>query len=213
VNVLFDLDGTLTDPAQGIVACIEHAMATLNAPIPPQTDLTQFIGPPLRDSFCELLATTHEDQRIGLAVAAYRERFGSVGIFENAVYDGVPRALKELSSRHIRLYVATSKPLTYAERILEHFGLARHFQHVFGSEMDGTRSNKGDLIAHALSVAGLRPEHTVMVGDRRHDVVGALRNGVFPAGVLWGYGSRQELADAGAKQLIHKPEDLSQLVA
>jgi phosphoglycolate phosphatase len=213
LNVLLDLDGTLTDPAQGIVACIEHALASLHEPVPADTDLTKFIGPPLRDTFCELLSTTDDDKRIDKAVAAYRERFGAIGMFENVVYDGIPSALQELSARNAKLYVATSKPLVYAQRILENFGLVAYFRGVFGSELDGARSNKGELIAHILAVSGLRAEQTVMVGDRRHDIVGALKNRVFPAGVLWGYGSWRELTDAGAKKLIHQPDSLSQLVA
>jgi len=134
-------------------------------------------------------------------------------MFENAVYDGIPSALEQLSSRSVDLYVATSKPLVYAQRILEHFGLAGYFRGFFGSELDGTRSNKGELIAHLLSVSGLRAEQTVMVGDRRHDIAGALQNHVFPVGVLWGYGSRKELTDAGARMLLHQPAALSQLVA
>lgn len=213
MNVLLDLDGTLTDPAQGIVACIEHALSELHEPVPPRANLARFIGPPLRDTFCELLSTTADDERVGAAVAAYRDRFGTIGMFENVVYDGIPSALEQLCSRNADLYVATSKPLVYAKRILEHFGLAGYFRGIFGSELDGTRSNKGELIAYLLSMAGLRVERTVMVGDRRHDIAGALQNHVFPVGVLWGYGSQEELTGAGARMLLHQPAALSQLVA
>jgi phosphoglycolate phosphatase len=212
INVLFDLDGTLTDPRQGIVGCMRHALSVLREPIPAEGDLEKFIGPPLRDAFCELLATTPEDERIAAAVTAYRDRFSAEGMFENAVYEGIPQVLSALSSRNAQLFVATSKPHVYAKRILEHFELAQYFRGVYGSELDGRLSNKGELIGHVLAAASLRARDTVMVGDRLHDVMGALQNKVLPVGVLWGYGSREELTAAGAKQLFENPAELARLV-
>lgn len=133
-------------------------------------------------------------------------------MFENAVYDGIPDVLAELTSRKVSLFVATSKPHVYARRILEHFGLAEFFRGIYGSELDGTRSSKGELIAHVVSVARLRAAETCMVGDRHHDITGALHSGVLPVGVLWGYGSRSELAEAGAARLIEEPRELGRLV-
>jgi phosphoglycolate phosphatase len=171
----------------------------------------KFIGPPLRDSFRELLATTADDERVDAAIAFYRDRFASQGMFENRVYEGIPRALTGLLSRGAALFVATSKPRVYALRILEHFGLSGCFREIYGSELDGLRSEKSDLIAHVLSEARLRAEDTFMVGDRHHDIAGALRTSVFPVGVLWGYGSREELTEAGARRLIENPGELLQL--
>jgi phosphoglycolate phosphatase len=208
VNVLFDLDGTLTDPRDGIVACIKHGLASLGEPSPSDMELERYIGPPLHETFTKLL---RGDGRVDAAVKAYRERFSAVGMFENVVYPGIPEVLESLGARGAELYVATSKPQVFAERILDHYGLSRHFKAVFGSELNGARSNKGELIGHLLMVAGLSAADTVMVGDREHDVHGARRNGVSAVGVLWGYGSREELAAAGAEQIFEQPSDLSGL--
>jgi phosphoglycolate phosphatase len=210
VNVLFDLDGTLTDPREGIVACIQHALASLLRPVPDESALLKFIGPPLRDCFRELLGS---DDGVEAAVAAYRDRFRAVGMLENAVYEGIPEALATLRTRGARLYVATSKPRVFAERILEHFDLAKHFTATYGSELDGTRSDKRELIAHVLAESRLSPHSTVMVGDRSHDVLGARANAVLPVGVLWGYGSREELTAAGAERLCVDPSELERIVA
>lgn len=212
MNVLFDLDGTLTDPKEGIVTCIRHALAALDEPAPADPRLERFIGPPLRDCFRELLTDNHAEA-VEAAVAAYRDRFASQGLFENAVYAGVPEALDSLAQRGARLFVATSKPRVYAERIIEHFGLASRFEAVFGSELDGRLSDKSELIAHAISAARLRPGDTTMVGDRRYDIVGAIRNGVVATGVLWGYGTREELVAAGAARCFAAPEELGALTA
>jgi phosphoglycolate phosphatase len=172
----------------------------------------RFIGPPLRDAFAELLRTESDSDSVETAVAIYRERYTTVGLFENAVYEDIPRAVALLSERGARLFVATSKPTVYAERIVEHFEIARYFDRVYGSELDGRLSDKGELIAHALSASSLSSADTIMVGDRRHDVLGALKNHVLPVGVLWGYGSRQELVTAGAEKLMKEPNELSELV-
>jgi phosphoglycolate phosphatase len=211
VNLLFDLDGTLTNPRQGIVACIQHALATLNHPVPSGSYLERFIGPPLRDSFIELLPAPDSDA-IEAAVHAYRERYTRLGMFENKVYDEIPSVLRALSGSGARLFVVTSKPRVYAERILEYFGLAELFEAIYGSELSGALSEKPELIEYALLTSALSAADTVMVGDRRHDVIGAIKNQVFPVGVLWGYGSRAELDAAGAKRLLEEPPELAQLV-
>ena len=211
MNVLLDLDGTLTNPEQGIVGCIRHALVELDHPIPQGIDLTHYIGPPLADTFREILAT-NDVGHVDAAITAYRARFGTVGLFENEVYDGIPNALEALVASNARLFLATSKPRVYAARIVEHFGLAQFFTELHGSELDGTRTNKAELIAHIMRVEGLAAEETVMIGDRRHDVAGALANGVRPLGVLWGFGTREELLAAGATELLEKPADLRRLV-
>lgn len=212
MNVLVDLDGTLTDPAPGIIGCIRHALSAMGRAAPEDAALRRYIGPPLQESFREILGTG-DAAHIGTAIGHYRERFTKQGMFENAVYPGIPAALEELKVLGAALYVATSKPLVYSERIVQHFGLDRYFNAVYGSELDGTRSGKAELIAHVLKAESLSPATTCMVGDRLHDVVGAKANGVRPIGVLWGYGSRDELLAAGAAVLCEEPALLSRLVA
>jgi len=208
MNLLFDLDGTLTDSRPGIVACIRHALERCGVASPTDERLQACIGPPLRHSFAQMLVANVDDACVGHAIAAYRERFSTIGMFENAVYEHIPAVLDDLLRRGARLYVATSKPQIYAERILEHFGLANRFIAIFGSGLDGTRENKGELVAHAVKSAALEPGETVMFGDRLHDMHGAIANDVYPAGVLWGYGSDEELRAAGAKTLLSAPIDI-----
>lgn len=156
--------------------------------------------------------TDQGDDHVEAAVSAYRDRFTAVCMFENSVFAGIPESLARMSARGARLFVATSKPQVFAEQILDHFELAQHFDAIHGSELDGRRSDKSELIAHVLHAEGLSAANTVMVGDRRHDVIGALMNRVFPTGVLWGYGSAEELTSAGAKRLFKAPADLIRFV-
>src|SRR5262245_12421661 len=204
VNVLFDLDGTLTDPRESIVPCLKHALRRLERNCPADSELSRFIGPPLQESFGALLHST-DPKDINSAVTLYRQRFSSTGIFENSVYPGIHSALTTLRGSGAALFVATSKPQVFAKRIVEHFGLMYYFRAVYGSELDGTRSNKSDLIAHVLKSESLSAHATAMVGDRAHDIVGARAHGVFPIGVLWGYGSYNELTTAGATTLCAQP--------
>jgi len=211
LNILFDLDGTLTDPRDGIVRCIQYALKRLGLEPRSEEELVQFIGPPLRESFCELLNTTDE-AALARAVNVYRERYSTIGLLENALYAGIPEALSALRERGDALFVATSKPELYAQQILEHFGLAGYFRSIWGCELDGTRADKGDLIAHLLEQEKLSSRDTVMVGDRVHDAVGARANAVVPVGVLWGYGDEQELVNAQCRVLLRTPAELAQLV-
>ena len=210
VNILFDLDGTLTDPRDGIVRCIQYALGRLS--LEPRTDaeLLHYIGPPLRESFGELLNTT-DCSAIDRAVGIYRERYSTLGLLENEVYAGIPEALTALSARGDILFVATSKPEIYAQQILEHFALAGYFRRIRGCELDGTRADKGELIAHLVTNEKLKPTETVMIGDRLHDAVGARANGVAPIGVLWGYGDEAELIAAQCKMLVRTPAELPRL--
>lgn len=196
-SLLFDLDGTLTDPREGIVGCIRHALQCLGCAVPPDAELDRCIGPPLRESFCRLASGALADA----AVEHYRERFRASGMFENHVYPGVPEALTALCAVGWQLLVVTSKPAVFAEQIVRHFDLARYFSAIYGSELSGVRSDKGELIAHVLATEGIAPEHALMIGDRSHDIVGARKNGLRSAGVLWGYGTREELTEAGADRL------------
>ena len=205
--VMFDLDGTLTDPKPGITRCIQHALRALGCVPPSEDDLEWCIGPPLQESFARLLPSP-DDILVTQAIAHYRERFSTIGLFENAVYAGVSEALTTLRSRGYRTYVATSKPRVFALRILEHFGIAALFDSIHGSELDGTRSNKGDLIAHLLATEGLDAAQVLMVGDREHDVIGGTKNGVRCIGVTYGYGTASELTKHGAARLASDPQQV-----
>jgi len=200
MQLLFDLDGTLTDPGLGITRCLAHALEQLGRPAPGRAELERFIGPPLQQNFAELLDTTDEGL-IGEAIARYRDRFGEVGLFENEVYPGIPELLDELGAAGHELRVVTSKPTVYAARITAHFGLDGHFAEVHGSEMSGRRTDKAELLGHLLDTEPLAREDCVMIGDRSHDVRGARANGLRNIGVLWGYGSPDELKEAGADHL------------
>jgi phosphoglycolate phosphatase len=201
--IYFDLDGTLTDPKPGITRCIQYALQRLDHPtIPTADELTWCIGPPLRSSFVTLLGG---DQSADRAVALYRERFSDIGLYENGVYDGIDEVLTALRASGHRLFVATSKAHVYAERIIDHFGLRGHFERVFGAELDGTRADKSHLLEYALKEVAVDPAKTLMIGDRRHDMVGAKNNGMKGIGVLYGYGSRDELLEAGAHHVCATP--------
>ena len=203
--LLFDLDGTLTDPREGITRSIAHALQRMGLEPPPLDSLTFAIGPSLRGSLAQLMAC--EDRaRIEQALAHYRERFADVGLFENAVYPGIAEALHGL--RGPRLFVATSKPQVYAERIVRHFGLDIHFVAIHGCELDGTREDKRDLLAHLLETHGISARDAVMIGDRGVDMRAGRHHGMRALGVRWGYGSEAELLEAGAHALCDSPAQL-----
>ena len=203
-SVLFDLDGTLTDPRIGITRCIQHALESLDRFAPEEGELLWCIGPPLQASFARLLGT--EDQGLlNSAIARYRERFSTIGLYENTVYAGIPEMLAALRSEGYRTYVATSKPGVFASRILDHFQISMLFDGIHGSELDGTRVDKGELIAHLLAVEGLEAQDAIMVGDREHDMVGGAQCGVRCLGVTYGYGSEMELLAHGASRLAGDP--------
>ena len=165
------------------------------------------IGPPLRNSFATLLASD-DIILVEEALSIYRERFGSVGLFENEVYEGIPETLKALQEIGHTLYVATSKPTVYAERIIDHFGLRQRFTVVYGSELDGTRSDKASLIAHILQNESIDSSEASMIGDREYDIIGAKANGVRGFGVLWGYGTKDVLEASGAHACLRDPREL-----
>jgi len=200
--IYFDLDGTLTDPKVGITRSIRYALIRLDHAPPPEDELTWCIGPPLRASFLTMLG---RDDLADRAVTLYRERFGDIGIYENSVYPGITEILSSLQASGRRLFVATSKPVVYASRIVEHFDISGHFEQVFGADLDGRRADKTELLGYALKISGADRQRATMVGDRRHDVVGALNNGMRAIGVLYGYGSEAELVEAGAHQVCASP--------
>lgn len=204
-TIFFDLDGTLTDPKHGITRCIQYALETIGVPAPTTEELLWCIGPPLRASLVRLLG---DDARADEALALYRARFTEIGLYENAVYDGVPEMLEHLQRAGRRLFVATSKPRVYAQRIVRHFGLDGAFEVVFGSELDGTRVDKTELLAHALRETGAAPERSAMIGDREHDMIGACNNSLVGIGVLYGYGSPEALREAGARHVVDHPDEV-----
>lgn len=206
-TILFDLDGTLTDPKEGITKSVEYALNSFGIHVPDREALCRFIGPPLTAGFMEFYGF---DRPTALqAVAKYRERFRDIGIFENQLYPGIPALLGALQSDGCRLVLATSKPIVFAQRILDHFELARYFTFAAGSELDGTRDKKGEVIRYALEQTGTASTAAVlMVGDREHDVIGAKENGIDCLGVLYGFGDRAELEKAGAAAFAQTVPDV-----
>ena len=204
---LFDLDGTLTDPREGITRSIAHALERMGVAAPPLDDLCFAIGPPLRKSLARLIGT-EEREAVERCLAHYRERFADVGLFENAAYEGIAEALATLRGEGATLFVATSKPKVYAERIVRHFGFDAHFEAIHGCELDGTREAKRDLLEHLLATHAVERGAAVMVGDRDVDMAAARHHGLGALGVTYGYGGRDELLGAGAHALCDAPREL-----
>lgn len=204
-TVLFDLDGTLTDPGLGITNSVIHALRKLGVEPPEREALYKFIGPPLKWSFHEYFG--FDETKCEKALLGYREYFSVTGLFENELYPAIPGVLQRLKDAGLRLAVATSKPEPFSVRILDHFGLTGYFEAVCGSTLEETRTEKWEVIQYALDLLHVSPEETVMVGDREHDVLGARKCGVPCIGVLYGYGSREELETAGAAAIAETPED------
>ena len=211
-TILFDLDGTLTDPKEGISKSLCHALERMGQKSPDPKSLDWCIGPPIQDSIWLILGTDEEEPN-EQCLGYFRERYGKEGLLENKVYEGIPEALTALKKAGHKLVVATSKPEIFTEQILKHFKLAKHFSAVYGSELDGERSKKADLIAHVLKAEGISASEALMIGDREHDVIGAKVNKVKSLGVLWGYGTREELTKAGVSAVCEKVEDLVEAVS
>ncbi|AIQ47099.1 5'-nucleotidase [Paenibacillus sp. FSL R7-0273] len=209
-HILFDLDGTLTDPKEGITRCVEYALNKFGITVEHLDLLLPYIGPPLYDSFVQIQGLPAEDA--AQAVVHYRERYSTVGMFENAVIPGIPGLLEALRAKGYTLYVATSKPTVFAEQIIRHYGLERYFRHVAGSNLDGTRSKKAEVIRYVLEQGGITPGEAVMIGDREHDIIGAKACGVASIGVLIGYGSESELSASGADYIAATVEEIGQIV-
>ena len=207
-HIYFDLDGTLTDPYEGITRCILYALDELGYPHPDDDYLYSCIGPPLWDTFPELVGEELTKQAVDL----YRERFVDVGWRENKPYEGIHDALESVASAGHTLFVATAKPHMHAARIIEHFGMGDYIHNVYGSELDGTRATKTDLLKFAVE-KNPGSATRVMIGDRRHDLAGAIANAIEPVGVTWGYGSLEELETAGATAVAHAPAELVDIVA
>jgi phosphoglycolate phosphatase len=204
-TIFFDLDGTLTDSRAGIIGSLHHALQQAGKPIP-DDDLAWLIGPPIQQSLASLVGESAREE----VFALYRQRYDEVGWRENMPYEGIHDMLAALAAKGYSLHVATAKPRVFAERILEHFDLRRFFDRVFGSELDGTRTQKDKLLQWAVSGMEVH-EPATMVGDRRFDVEGAHANGMRSVGVTWGFGSRRELEAAGAQVIVDAPAALADL--
>ncbi len=213
--VLFDLDGTLTDSAPGIIAGFRHALASVGAPAPTDEQLAMVIGPPLIDTFRTMGLT---EDTANQAIEAYLEQYDASGWAENTVFEGIEPILVDLKNRGVRLGVATSKSERFAHRILDHFGLAEYFEFIGGAGNDGARRAKPDVIAHTLRNLGLIPKElndggtsrVLMVGDRDHDVHGAARFGIPTVYVDWGYGTEGESDEAA--HVVHNMDELTKVL-
>ncbi len=204
--VLFDLDGTLTDPFDGITRSVQKGLLHFGIEEPDREKLRAFIGPPLRESFVKYYDIPK--QRAEEAIAAYREYFSVTGLFENELYEGTTELLRGLCENGVKVILATSKPEVFARRITAHFGIDKYFYDQCGADLEGKCETKAQVVARALEISRTSPERVIMVGDRMHDVIGAKANGVGCAGVLWGYGTRSELEEAGADIVFEKMDEL-----
>ncbi len=207
--ILFDLDGTLTDPKEGITKSVQYALAKLGIE-EDSNNLTKFIGPPLKESFSVFYGFDRE--KAEKAVKFYRERYADVGIFENRVIEDIPQLLKSLKEAGKVLVVATSKPTKFAKAICDKYNLSQYFDLILGSELDGTRSNKDEVIKEVLNRLGCSKEEIIMIGDRRHDIIGAKKCDIASVGVEFGYAEEGELQKAGADYIVKKPSELLFLI-
>ena len=209
--LLFDLDGTLTDPAEGITNSVAYALNKFGIVVADKRTLYKFIGPPLVDAFAEYYGFSKEDSE--KATAFYRETFRVKGLYENRAYDGVPEMLEELNHKGRKLIIATSKPEEFTMKILKHFDLLKYFDFVAAATFDATRNSKDKVIAYALENLGIKDRsEVVMIGDRHHDIDGAKDNGIDSIGVLWGFGSREELETAGVTHIAENIREILKYV-
>ncbi|MCL2370933.1 MAG: HAD family hydrolase [Firmicutes bacterium] len=206
---LFDLDGTLTNPKLGITMGLQFALKFFGIEVSDPSQLEKFIGPPLRQTFSEDFGLSKENAEV--AVQKYREYYGVTGLYQNEVYKGIHELLAKLKEKGKILGVATSKPTVYAMQILEHFGLLEYFAVVSGSEFDGTRDSKSEVIEYVLSQLGVSGERVVMIGDRMYDIIGAKEIGIKSVGVTYGFGTYEELQKAGADKIVDRVEELLDL--
>ena len=207
-TILFDLDGTLTDPKEGITKSVQYALSKMGITVTDRDTLIPFIGPPLLHSFRQCYQM--DDEQAAAAVRYYREYFSQTGLYENAVFAGIPSLLQRLTDQNRTLVVATSKPTVFSVTILKYFGLIGYFKEIVGSNLDGTRTEKHEVIAYALSLLGeVNPHRTIMVGDRKHDILGAKMNGIPCIAVAYGYGTLDELTAAAPEFLAATVEELT----
>jgi len=209
--ILFDLDGTLTDPKVGITKSVAYALEKLNIEVVDYSKLDFFIGPPLQESFQAYYDLN--EQQVNEAIGYYRERFQQHGLYENEVYPGIGPLLEALKKKGKTLAVATSKPTVFAEKILQHFNLDQYFEVIVGSNLDGTRIAKADVIHEVLlQLSSPDKGEVIMIGDRKHDLIGAKKEGIANIGVLYGYGSKEELALEEPTYIVNNIEELDSIL-
>ncbi len=211
-NIVFDLDGTLTDPALGITNSVMYALEKYGIPVPDRSELLKFIGPPLIESFQEFYGLSRDEAKT--AVAYYREYYLAKGMFENSVFPGIEDLLISLKENGKNLMVATAKVEQFAETVLKHFGIAKYFTCIAGSDLENTITYKGEIILSVLEHCEITDrEHTVMIGDRMHDMLGAKYASIDSIGVLFGYGTKEELENAGADLIAESVQDLKRILS
>ena len=209
--ILFDLDGTLTNSELGITTCVQHALKKFGIEVEDRTQLRPFIGPPLGESFQVYYGLSKEESE--QAILYYRERFSVKGLYENEVYPGVEKLLQVLKESGKKLIIATSKPEKFTMMILEHFDLLKYFDFVAGATLDGSRGEKADVIRYALENYKIEDKsQAIMIGDRKYDILGAKENGLKSIGVLYGFGDREELEEAGADYIVKTADEIAKIV-
>ena len=209
-HILFDLDGVISDNSDGITNGVKEVLKHYGREVPPKSELLKFIGPPLHDAFMEYLGLSAEQSTEGVKV--YREYYRSCGIFENVMYDGVPEMLSSLCDAGYKLYLATSKPEEFARRICARFEIDRYFTYIGGATFDGSRDKKADVIRYVMDEYNIVSSEAIMIGDRHHDVLGAAECNVSCIGVLYGFGSKKELEDAGASHIVASPAEITAII-
>lgn len=208
--IFFDLDGTIIDSEPGIINSIKYSLNTLGIEMKDTSKLQAFIGPPIKESFVKVLGFT--ETKAEAAIAKYREYYSEKGIFECTLYDGISELIEKLYNRGYKILLATCKPEVYAKRILEHFNLMQYFSFVSGCKLDGTRSEKHEVIQNALSQMKIDDlSNAVIIGDRLYDIIGAKKTGIKSVGVLYGYGDYRELTEAGADYIVEDISDLTKM--
>lgn len=208
--LFFDLDGTLTDPALGITNSFIHAFKCFGMEIPSYETLCSYIGPPLPDTFRTFFGS--DEDKVAEGVKLYRQHYAEKGLFENEVYPGIPELCAKLKTAGKHLTVATSKPEHFAVKIMDHFGLSQYFDFICGSNMDESRSEKAEVIEYAIKCNNIKDKSKIlMIGDRKHDIIGAKKNGIKSCGILFGYGDREEHVAAGADYIADTIEDIARI--
>ncbi len=208
--ILYDLDGTLTDPRVGITKSIEYALAHFGIDVENLNELTKFIGPPLRDTFREYYSFSDSDVKV--AVNKFQEYFAEQGLYENIIYDGIAEMLRAQYEDGRKIVLATSKPQVFAHKALEQFEIDKYFELIVGSELSGERSDKAEVIKYAVDTLAINPHDAIMIGDRKYDVIGSRAHGIDSIGVLYGYSSKGELREAGANYIVETVEELGEKI-